>query len=145
MPSVVQTLIDFLAAPPLEVLTLALDANGPYGPGNHSFTTWLQGATTRALVDTYGVYVQWNGAIPPELGRELGYDDGVNVSGDRFSLRVAQLVTMQNVASGGHVPSHYYDVRFLPSLFRWEDGVPAQLGLYVLPGASIDLFYLVIA
>ena len=145
MPSVVQTLIDFLAAPPLEVLTLALDANGPYGPGSHTFTTWSQAGTTRALVDTYGVYVQFNGAIPPELGLEVGYDDGaVNVM-DRFSLRLCQVVTMQLVASGAKVPTHVYDVHYLPSMARWEDGVPTTLGLFVLPGVSVDLFYLVVA
>jgi hypothetical protein len=144
MGTVTQTLIDFALSPPIGVLNAHLDGAGPYGPGNHILTTWDNSGTTSDVNDTFGVVVQFNGAIPPELGLRIGFDDGGLVVLDEFADRLVQLVVLHQLLSGAWVATQVEDLHSLPFMVRWSEALPGKLGLYVLPHVSVDLFYLLV-
>lgn len=144
MASVTQTLIDFALSPPLGVLNAHLDANGPYGPGNHVLSTWSNAGVTSAVADTFGVYVQFNGPIPPGLGRVIGFDDGGIVVLDEFHDRMLQLVTLHQFLAGGWVATMVEDVHTMPAVVRWSESLPGKIGLYVAPDIAVDLFFLLV-
>jgi hypothetical protein len=141
MPSV-QTLIDFALSPPLGVLNPHLDTNGPYGPGNHSLTQWNDSGVLKNVSDTFGVYANFNGAIPPKLGLTLGYTDGGLIVADEFELRLVQIVALHQFLGGAWTISQVESVHVLPITVRWSEALPGKVGLYVLPGIAVDLFYL---
>lgn len=126
-------------------MNVHLDGNGPYGPGNHVLSTWLNGASLSNVSDTFGVVVQFNGAIPPKLGLVIGFDDGGTVNLDEFQLRLVQLVALHQLLSGTWVPSQVVDLHALPFMIRWAEALPGRVGLYVSPGISVDLYYLLVA
>lgn len=145
MPTVPQSLIDFATSPPIGVLNTHLDGNGPYSSGSHTLTTWLDIATTRNVSDTYGVQIQFNGAIPPKLGLRPGYDDGSLVVMDEFDMRLVQLVVQHQYLSGVWAVTQLEDIHALPLVFRWTEALPGRIGLYVSPLIAVDLFYLLVA
>jgi hypothetical protein len=144
MPSISTGIIDFALSPPIGLLTSHLDANGPYGPGNHTNTTWKDGATVRNVNDTFGVQLNFNGAIPSKLGLTIGYDDGALVVMDEFDMRLVQLVVQHQLASGVWVVTQLEDIHAMPLVVRWAEALPGRVGLYVAPGIHVDLFYLLV-
>lgn len=145
MPTISRGIIDFALAPPLGVLNAHLDGNGPYGAGNHSLTQWLNSGSLSNVSDTYGVVVQFNGAIPPHLGLTFGFDDGGTIQMDLFEHRLVQLVALHQLLSGTWVPSQVEELNALPFLIRWSEALPGKVGLYVAPNISVDLYYLLVA
>jgi len=138
----VVSVIQALTALPIGVLTPALDGNGPYGPGNHALTSWLDGATSRNVSDTYGVVIQVNGAIAPKLGLTVGFDDGGTVVLDEFDMRIVQLAVLHQANTGVWVATQVVDCFYVPILTRWAEDLPGKIGLYVSPTWSVDLYYL---
>jgi hypothetical protein len=135
-------IIQGLTQIPIGLLQSKLDGNGPYGFGSHTLTTWLDGAVTRNVSDTFGVVVQINGAIAPALGRRLGYDDGAVVNCDIFDLPIVQVVQQHQDLSGAWLVTELVEVQFAPFMMRWAEDLPGRIGLYVSPTWSVDLFYL---
>jgi hypothetical protein len=135
-------IIDFATSPPVGILTPRLDHNGPFGPGNHMFTSWDDNGTSRNVSDTYGVIVQFNGAIPPKLGLVPGFDDGGLIVADEFDMRLVQLVAMHQLLTGPWAITQLDDLHVLPFMLRWAEALPGRVGIYVLPGIAVDLFYL---
>lgn len=145
MANVTQGLIDFALAPPIGVLNAHLDGFGPYGPGNHTLTTWQNAGVTSNVSDTFGLVMQFNGAIPPKLGLTLGYDDGALIVTDEFEMRLVQLVAQHQLLSGAWVVTQIEDIHVLPLTIRWAESLPGRVGLYIAPGINVDLFYLLVA
>lgn len=139
MPNV--GLIDFAFSPPIGVLNPFLDGNGPYS-GQQSLTTWLNVATTRNVSDTFGVQINFNGAIPPFLGLKPGFDDGGLVVMDEFDIRLVQVVALHQFLSGAWTVTQIEDVHSLPITIRWAEALPGKIGLFVAPYISVDLFFL---
>lgn len=128
---------------PIGLLDTALDANGPYGPGIHSLTTWTQVATVRNVSDTFGALFQVSGPIAPKLGLTPGYDDGGTVQTDIFSSRIVQVVQLFQTRSGVWVPMNVQNIFYLPYLVRWVEDQPGKIGLYVSPTWSVEIYYLI--
>jgi hypothetical protein len=145
MPSVTQGLIDFALAPPIGVMNDHLDGNGPYGSGNHTLTTWDNSGSASLVSDTFGVVVNFNGAIPPKLGLKIGYTDGGLIVADQFDMRLLQLVVQHQLLSGAWVITQIENIDILPITLRWAEALPGRIGLYVAPGIAVDLFYLLVA
>jgi hypothetical protein len=135
-------IIDVINELPIGALQPLLDGNGPYAAGNHVLTTWLDGATTRNVNDTFGVVVQVNGAIAPQLGRQIGFDDGGTVNLDRFDMRLCQFAALHQMFGGAWIATQVADVFWAPTLFRWVEALPGRVGLYVSPTWAVDLYYL---
>lgn len=135
-------IIDFAFSPPIGILNPFLDGNGPYGFGQHSLTTWLDGATTRNVSNTFGVQLQFNGAIAPELGLVPGFDDGGLIVADTFDMRLVQVVALHQYLSGAWTITQIEDIHVLPLTIRWQEALPGKLGLYVSPTVAVDLFFL---
>lgn len=134
--------ISAVSAVPIGLLQTKLDGNGPYTFGSHTLTNWLDGAVSRAVSDTWGVVVQINGAIAPELGRVIGYDDGVVLNADEFDMRIVQVVQQHQDLSGAWLVTQLVDCFYAPQMMRWTEDLPGRLGLYVSPTWAIDLFFL---
>ena len=128
---------------PIGLLDVTLDAAGPYGAGNHALTTWTDGATVRNVSDTFGVVVQVNGVIAPELGLRTGFDDGGQVVLDTFQMRIVQLAQLFQTRSGVWVPVDVQQIFTVPYMTRWVEDQPGKIGLYVSPTWSVDLYYLI--
>jgi hypothetical protein len=136
-------IIDTIDHLPLGILQPKLDGNGPYAYGSSlTLSTWLDGATTRQVNDTWGVVVQINGAIAPALGRQVGYDDGAAVNADEYDLRIVQVAVQHQLLGGAWIISQLEDVHYAPFMVRWAEATPGRLGLYVSPTWSVDLYYL---
>lgn len=141
MPQTV-SVIQGLTAIPIGLLTPALDGNGPYATGNHVLSTWLDGAATRNVSDTFGVIIQVNGAIAPKLGVTPGFSDGTDVDLDTFDIRLTQLAALHQLLGGAWVATQVHDVFYAPFMTRWAEDLPGRIGLYVSPTWSVDLYYL---
>jgi len=135
-------IIQSLTRLPIGLLTPTLDANGPYGPGNHILSTWKDGVVVRNVSDTFGVVVQANGAIAPSLGLTIGFDDGGTVQCDEFDMRIVQVVQLFQAITGTWLPMEVSDLHVVPSVLRWVEDLPGRIGLYVSPTWSVDLYYL---
>lgn len=144
MVSLPQGIIDFATAPPIGVLNDHLDSAGPYGAGQHTLTTWINGGVLSTVSDTYGVRLNFNGAIPPYLGRTLGYDDGGLIVMDEYQNRLVQLVVQHQFLSGVWTVTQLEDIFTMPLTFRWSEALPGRIGLYVAPSIAVDLFYLLV-
>lgn len=140
MPNV--GIIDVITQLPIGILTPVLDADGPFTAGNHPITTWHDGALIRSVADTFGVIVQVNGAIAPELGRTIGFDDGGTVNLDYFEDRILQLSALHQMLGGAWIATQVEDIYYLPWLARWVEALPGKIGLYVAPTWSVDLYFL---
>lgn len=140
MPNV--GIIDFAFSPPIGVLNPFLDGNGPFGAGQHTLTTWLDGAVSKSVANTFGVQINFNGAIPPQLGLVPGYDDGGLVVTDEFDIRLVQIVALHQFLSGAWTVTQVESVHMLPLTIRWEEALPGKIGLYVAPYISVDLWFL---
>jgi hypothetical protein len=145
MASVTQGIIDFALAPPIGVLNGHLDGNGPYTAGQHLLTTWLDGATSRAVADTFGVLVSFGATPPAKLGLVPGFDDGGSIALDEFDMRLVQVVVMHQLLIGTWIPTQVLDIFAVPAMIRWSEALPGRLGLYVSPTISIDLAFLRVA
>ncbi len=141
MPSVVG-IIDQISSLPIGVLQPVLNADGPFAAGNHIISTWHDGATLRNVSDSFGVILQVNGAIAPQLGRTIGFDDGGVVNLDEFELRIVQAAAVHQMFGGSWVATQVADVSYLPYLMRWAEAVPGKLGLYIAPTWHIDTYFL---
>jgi len=138
-----QGIIDFAFSPPIGVLNPHLDTAGPYGSGNHTLTTWTpSGFPAQPVANTYGVMVQFNGAIPPKLGLIPGYDDGALIVTDFYEFRLVQLVVQHQFLGGAWTVTQIEQLHVLPFTIRWQEATPGRVGLFVLAGIQVDLFYL---
>lgn len=135
-------IIDVINNLPIGILTPVLDTDGPYSGGINTITTWHAGAVLHNVNDTFGVIVQINGAIAPELGRVLGYDDGGAVNLDVYDMRLTQVAVLHQMFGGAWIPTQSLDVHYAPYLIRWVEAAPGKLGLYVSPTWSVDLYFL---
>ena len=137
--------ISGLLHPPLGELSNHLDYNGPYGPGGHTLTTWDDNGTTRQINQTYGCLAIASGTIPPEWGREIGWDDPVTpFGGTYYEGRILQVV-MQHALTfglGGFVDTDIFDIYQTAKLMLWSEALPGRMGLWVAPGWSFDLQFL---
>lgn len=140
MPNV--GIIDVINNLPIGLLQPRLDGNGPYGPGNHSLTTWSDGGVTKNVDNTFGVVVQISGSIAPYVGVTYGFDDGGEVVTDVYEQRITQLVTLHQMFGGNWVATSVVDVFVAPYLIRWVEALPGKIGLYVGPTWHVDLYYL---
>lgn len=144
MPDIARGIIDFFTSPPIENLDPALDENGPFTAGSHTFELWRHDGVNRSVLDTYGVYISFSGIIPQQLGMVLGYDDGFNLIQHRYWLRLAQVVQQSRLASGAWIPTDVIDIYRLPYVLRWTQSQPTRIGLHVLPSVQVDMYYLVV-
>ena len=140
-------IIDTVLHPPFGALENHFDLNSPYGPGSHTLTTWQDGASPVPVSLTYGVMAIVNGSLPPELGFVYGWDGspGPIFDGDIYEHRMLQIVTQHQFlfGFGGWVNTQIIN-QFQPAaVWRWEESLPGRLGLYVSPGLSFDLQFLV--
>lgn len=146
MPGIPTGIIDTILHPPFGALTNVLDANSPYGPGDHTLTTWQDGGTTRDVSDTYGVLVIVSGLIPPKLGVVPGalLGGGTPFSGERYFDRIAQLVIQHQLllGLGGFVTTQIEDFHMLGNLALWQEALPGRIGLFVHPLLSVNLQFL---
>lgn len=137
--------IDFFTRPPLGVMSLALDENGPY-TGNRTLTQWSQGPgpvfTQRPVSQSYGVQVQLAGSIPTKWGFTDGWrsDDGQYDESDYFPP-LGQLIAQHRLASGQWVTTNKELVSSFPVTTFWNVAFPGRVGLRTAPGISFDLFY----
>jgi len=145
MANITQGLIDFALAPPLGVMNPHLDGNGPYGAGNHTLTTWLNSGVLSSVANTFGLVMNFNGAIPSKLGLTIGYTDGALIVTDEYEMRLVQLVVQHQLLGGTWVVSQIEDIFVLPLTIRWTEALPGRVGLYIAPGIHVDLFYLLVA
>lgn len=139
MPATVG-LIDFQVAGPLGVLSAYLDTAGPYS-GQATITT-ING---NALSASSGVAVVVRGTIPAYLGytdgwvAPTGLFDGVN-----YELRLWQAVVQHQLASGLYVNTQEVNSVKLGQIVLWANALPSRLGLWVLPGLSVDVYRLAV-
>jgi len=146
--------VDFLAFPPVGTLNPVLDTNGPFGFGSHTFTTFHTTgafglpAGTYQVHGTYGCIIRVNGTIPATWGRTVGYDSGgaVGFEGIVFENRFAQVVLMHQLLSGFFATVLEEDAVHTAETFFWPFRLIGgdQLGLWVSPGITVDVYYLCI-
>lgn len=153
MPTITD-IIDTISSPPLAALQQVLDTGGPYGAGNYklaNFTTggaFLLPAGTYSVSGTYGVIAQVHGAIPVAAGFYKGWVDPAGVvfaSGERFNDMICQLNLLHFLPiSGAGIITETHDIHHLQETFLWPAllGSAANVGLYVAPNWSVDLYYL---
>lgn len=140
MPSIDLGVVQQFLHPPLEFLHPVLDSGGPYS-GNLTLYNWGGSISVTA---TFGV-VLVPATIPTELGYTEGWSTGGSVSsGDYYPLRLAQLVVQRQLAGGSWVSSEIHNVYHPGETVIWAEAAPGRLGLYVLPGVTMDLYYLVL-
>lgn len=125
--------------PPIGLLTPHIDTNGPYA-GNQTLSTW---SGSNPVANTFGVIWRVNGAIPADLGYTLGWVDPLSInSGEEYELRLVQIVVQHQLFSGAWITTQLVDSHTISGTLMWEDATPGRLGLYVLPGLAMDLYYL---
>jgi hypothetical protein len=144
--------VDALTTPPFALLNPVQDTNGPYAAGNHTLTnfhtdgSFLLPAGTYDLGGTYGVIVNFNGVIPPQLGYSIGWDGPLFAAeGWRYDRRFCQLVLQHFLPiPGAWLTVSIDEVHFLSEMFSWPVliGSGSRLGLHVEPGSSVNLQYL---
>lgn len=151
MPAIVD-IIDAVTSPPIAALNPVLDTGGPYGPGDHTLTTFstngafLLPAGTYSISGTYGVIVNVNGVIPPQAGFDIGWNDvSILASGDVYEDRIAQVAMMHTLPiSGAKLIFELADIKTISQLVYSPllVGSALTLGLHVEPNWHVDLFYL---
>jgi len=137
--------IDTILHPPIGGLTNLLDYNGPYTAGPHTLTTWNDNGTTRSVSNTFGMIATVNGAIPIEWGLELGWDDPITgFGGTYYQGRVLQVVVQHQLllGLGGYVDTQIENIFQAAVAMTWNEALPGRIGLYVAPGWSFDLQFL---
>ena len=145
MPGVPTGVIDTILHPPVGTLTNKLDTNGPYTAGSHTISTWNDSGTARNVSNTFGMIAVVNGAIPTHWGRELGWDDPITAfGGTYYQGRVLQVVVQHQLllGLGGYVDTQIEDVFQAAKIMTWNEALPGRIGLYVAPGWSFDLQFL---
>lgn len=131
--------------PPVGTLTNKLDGNGPYGPGAHTISTWDDGGSSRDVDDTFGAIAIVNGSIPVNWGYTLGWNDPITAAGGTYyQSRVLQVVVQHQLllGLGGWIDTETFDLNRAFNLMLWSEALPGRLGLYVAPGWSFDLQFL---
>ena len=145
MVGVPSGIIDQFLHPPVGALTNKLDGNGPYGPGSHTITSWDDSGTTRAVGNTFGCLAIAYGTIPLEWGYTLGWEDPISLAGGiHYEGRLLQVVVQHQLllGLGGWVDTQIWDLDRAFNLLLWEHAFPGRIGLYVAPGWSFDLQFL---
>lgn len=141
-------IIETALHPPVGLLFNHLDGNGPYGPGDHLLTTWLDGVTTRSVANTFGVLAIANGAIPSKFGVRLGCAMGgaTIFTGDEYEPRLLQVVAQHQLSFGlgGWITTQIEDINTLAAMVLWTEALPGRIGLYVAPGMHFDLQFLLV-
>ena len=148
MPDINTGLIDFFLHPPIGAMGMHLDNYGPYS-GNVQLTSWSSTPgpvyTPLPVSNTFGAVIQLNGAIPAGYGYTLGwYDTLALYSEDRYDERLVQVVVQHQLLSGSWLSTQVMDVHSFPTFILWDVALPGRIGLYVAPGLSFDLFYLLV-
>jgi hypothetical protein len=155
MPAVT-SVIDTITAVPLASLAPVKDDDGPYSFGHYlfgSFRTAAPHGTLPAGVHdvegTYGIIAQVAGTFPPAAGFDSGWVDPFGIirdSGERYHQLIGQVNLIHYLPLAGSVgvitdrfDLHYNGQLFLYPIYLFS---PLNVGLYVGPGWSIDLFYM---
>lgn len=153
MPTVTD-IIDTVASPPLASLQQVLDTNGPFTAGHYKFSTFattggfLLPAGSYSISGTYGAIVQVHGTIPPRAGYKKGWVDPAGVvfaSGEVYQDLIAQLNLLHFLPiTGAGIITETHDIHKLQETFLWPAllGSAANIGLYVAPNWTVDVFYL---
>jgi hypothetical protein len=146
------SIVDVIASPSIGLLNPVLDTSGPFGAGSHVFTTFTTGgamllpAGTYQVHGTYGVIVVPNGAIPVTWGHTTQFDGGgpLDPVGDRYDNALCQVVPEHQILSGFYLPIDRVEVHYVPEVIFWPFRLVGgdQLGLWVSPDITVDLFYL---
>lgn len=137
--------IDQFLHPPVGTLTNKLDANGPFGAGSHTLSTWSDAGVSKDVSNTFGCIAIANGAIPIEWGLTLGWNDPVTAAGGTYyEGRVLQVVVQHQLllGLGGYIDTQTFDLNRAFNVMLWEEAFPGRIGLYVAPGWSFDLQFL---
>lgn len=144
MPS---SVIESILHPPLGVMGSHLDSNGPYGPGDHELTHWLNGASSVAVANTYGVIPILHGAIPITWGYTIGFSPSSGIFDGWFYFnRLCQVVVQHQLVfgTGAWVNTDVVDSHQAAQLILWSEALPGRIGLHVEPDVAIDLFFLIV-
>jgi hypothetical protein len=154
MPDVLQSIIETVTQPPFATLHSALDLNGPFGAGDHTFTSFSASAMTgwpaasHSVYDTLGVLAVVNGTIPIHLGYTMGWIDPTGTDDETiYQRRFCQLVLQRRlILTGLWLTVDRQDMYTTRLFMPWPTRMASQgrLGLHVEPGISIDLHYLVV-
>lgn len=145
-------IIDAITSPPFASLQQVKDTGGPYGPGDHTLTTFhtdgafLLPAGTYSVSATYGLIVQASGLLPPQAGFIIGWNDvTIFASGDFYEDRLAQVVLLHTLPiTGAKIIYQVEDIHLLQQTIYTPllVGTALTVGLHVSPNWSVDLFYL---
>jgi len=145
MPGLPTGVIDTILHPPIGGLTNKLDTNGPYGAGSHTLTTWNDSGTTRSVSNTFGMLAIVNGTYPPEWGLDLGWNDPITAFGGTYYRgRILQVVVQHQLllGLGGYIDTQIENIFQAGKAMTWNEALPGRIGLYVAPGWSFDLQFL---
>lgn len=139
MPTTVG-LSSFAVAGPLGVLSAFLDTGGPY-----SCQTTITTINGNALSASSGVAVVVSGAIPAGLGYHEGWVAPTGLfDGVDYQLRLWQAVVQHQLLSGLWVTTQEINSDKLARVVLWDQALPGRLGLWVLPGLSVDVYRLAV-
>jgi hypothetical protein len=139
-----QGLADFLYHPPLGLLDLFVDTNGPF-TGNQTITDVHVNGSSRPVRQTYGVVVQVSSPIPPEWGYRKGWisADG-NSEESEFIPPLGQIVIQHQLRGGAWVTTQSEVVVSFPHMLLWTVSLPGRVGILTAPNISFDLLYLLV-
>jgi len=133
--------IQQFTAPPLGLLGPSLDTRGPF-TGTQTFTDT---SDLISLQGTFGVIAILNGAVLPNLGYNEGWTSGDTVfSGQQYEQMVFELVIQHQLFGGAWVTSQLEPSYYLANMVIWRVALPGRVGLYVLPGLAVDLYWLTV-
>jgi hypothetical protein len=153
MPTITD-IIDTVATPPLAALQQVLDTNGPFGPGDYKFDhfhtdgAFLLPAGNYSVSTTYGVIAVARGVFPPAAGFSVGWVDPgglVQSSGEVYHDLLGQVALLHFLPiTGMGIITELHDLHRTIEAFLWPAliGSAANVGLYVAPNWSFDMFYL---
>lgn len=111
------------------------------------FQTRLLGSPASLHVNqSFGVVVHLNGPIPPGWGYTRAWvsADG-QLDTTAYSPPLCQVVACHQFPGSYWIPTQNWWVESVPNLVFWEMQQPGKVGLYVLPGLQVDLFWLLAA
>ena len=146
LPAPPTGLIDFFLHPPVKLLNPWLDGYGPY-TGNVTLTKFSSTLppvyTDHPVMDSYGLMLLPNGAIPLNLGFRQGW---VSADGQYeesiFDEPLGQIVVQHQFLSGAYATTQREWIQTFPFFLWWNNALPARIGLLTMPSVAFDFFYL---
>ena len=148
MPSVDVGVVSQFLHPPIGLLGVHLDYNGPY-TGLQTLTQWgsTPGPTIiqQSVSNTFGVQVNIDGAIPSGWGFTYGWvsSDGL-YDESTYDQRICQLVVQHQFVSGSWISTQIAEIHSFPTVVMWQTAIPGRIGLLVAPGLAVDLSFLLV-